>query len=66
MFTRFCWGKLNEREHFEYIDVDGNTIFKIYKLEWEIHVLYRILKPEDWSGWAMWFEWRILDYQRRF
>jgi hypothetical protein len=29
-------------------------------------ILYRILKLEDWSGWAMWFEWRILDYQRRF
>jgi hypothetical protein len=28
--------------------------------------IYQILKLEDWSDWAMWFEWRILDYQRRF
>jgi hypothetical protein len=29
-------------------------------------ILYQILKLEDRSGWATWFEWRILDYQRRF
>lgn len=29
-------------------------------------IFYRIFKLEDWSGWTIWLEWRISDYQRRF
>jgi hypothetical protein len=34
--TEFWWGILNERDHFEGLDVDGRIIIDAQEVEWNV------------------------------